>query len=85
MTQEQAIVGTRVRSTRDFLNVPKGTEGVVCSDYETGVMIGWHLPDTEGALPTNWWHYADKPAIVCPYLRDGFDKVTELQFLEVIA
>ena len=85
MTPEQAIVGTRVRSAREFYDVPKGTEGVVVSDYGTGVMVGWHLPDTEGALPANWRDYADRPAIQCPFLRDGFDKRTELHFLEVVA
>ena len=84
MTIAQAIIGTRVRSTRDFVDVPKGTEGVVVSDYGTGVMVGWHLPDTEGALPANWKDFAEAWAINCPFLRDGFDKRTELHWLEVV-
>ena len=84
MTPDQATVGTRVRSTRHFVNVPKGTEGVIVSAYGGGVMVGWHLPDTEGALPVNWRDYADRPAIQCPFLRDGFDEKRELHWLEVV-
>jgi hypothetical protein len=54
-------------------------------DYGTGVQVGWHLPGTCGALPVNWRDYIDRPAIAVPFLRDGFDKGTELHWLEVVA
>jgi hypothetical protein len=37
MTKDEAIVGTRVRSLHNFWRVPRGTEGVIDEDYDTGV------------------------------------------------
>lgn len=61
MTEDQATVGTRVRTLVEFADVPKGTEGVIDEDYGSGVMVAWRRPRT---------------------LRDGFDKKTELDFLQ---
>jgi hypothetical protein len=82
MTAEQAKVGTRVRSLRDFSGVRKGTEGIIDADYNTGVMIAWDLPGRP--LPKGYRKYDGKPAIQTGILRDGFDKETELEFLEVV-
>jgi len=79
-------IGTRVKSLRDFAGVPKGTEGVIDEDYGTGVMVAWDLPDKP--LPKGYRQYDGLP-IPKEYrqydggiLRDGFDKETELKFLE---
>lgn len=56
-------MGTRVRTLVAFFNVPKGSEGVIDEDYQTGVMVRWDLPHK---------------------IRDGFDKETELHFLEKV-
>lgn len=90
MTAEQAKIGTRVRSTRDFAGVPKGTEGVIDEEYridfirnpQGGVMVAWDLPDQP--LPKGYKQHDGRPAIAHGLLRDGFDKVTELHWLEVI-
>lgn len=62
-------VGTRVRTNRDFVSLPKGSEGVIIEDYGSGFMVEWinTKPDWRGQK-----------------LRDGFNKKTELQFLEEI-
>jgi hypothetical protein len=85
MNAQQATIGARVRSLRDFANVPEGTEGIVVEDYGTGVTVAWDLPSrpypkhlTPEAVGKLW---AIDPG--CP-LRDGFDKETELRFLEVV-
>ena len=67
MTIEEAVIGTRVKSVVEFCDVPKGTEGKIVQDYGTGVMVEWDLPDQDPSWP----------------LKDGFDKQTELQYLEV--
>lgn len=76
-------VGAMVKSNREFVGVPMGTKGMVVEDYGTGIMVAWDLP--QRPLPSNMspeqiaalWAVDSK----CP-LRDGFDKETELQFLE---
>lgn len=90
--QMEFSVGTRVRSTRAFSGVPKGMEGIVDEDYGAGLMVAWDLPDRP--LPDE---YDRLPADVLrptttgpdgfeiPLLRDGFDKATELRFLERVA
>lgn len=75
-------VGTRVRSLIPFSGVPRGTEGVIDEDYGTGVMVAWDLPGSN--LPKDYRAYDGVPSIKSRILRDGFDKETELQFLEVI-
>lgn len=77
-------VGARVRSLEAYRDVPKGTEGVICEDYGSGVMVAWDLPDRPlPDLPMEC--IARMYAVIpqCP-LRDGFDKKTELQSLELI-
>lgn len=80
MTRDEARVGVRVRSRVEFPGVPKGTEGVVDEDYQTGVMVAWDLPDRP--LPAGYSRYDGKPAVSTGILRDGFDKETELGLLE---
>ncbi len=81
MTARQALVGRRVVSLRDFASVPAGTVGVIDEDYGTGVMVAWDLPDAP--LPEGYRVYDGRARVVMGILRDGFDKSTELQFLEV--
>lgn len=82
MKIEEAIVGTRIRTLVSFCNVPEGTMGVIDEDYGTGVMIAWNLP--EQPLPKGYVAYDGKPAVASGILRDGFDKKTELYYLEKI-
>ena len=82
MTKEQAIVGTRVKSLVEFASVPAGTEGMLDEDYGTGVMVAWDL--LEHPLPKDYTQYDGKSAVATGILRDGFDKETELQYLEVV-
>lgn len=78
-------VGTRVRSRRDFVGVPKGTEGVIDEHYticnRPGLMVAWDLPDRP--LPAGYHIHDGRPACVCPYLRDGFN-ITEVGYLELL-
>lgn len=80
MTAEEATVGTRVKSLVTFADVPAATEGIIDEDYGRGIMVAWDLPNNP--LPPNW-AYNGKPTLGRP-LRDGFDKKTELHFLEVV-
>lgn len=82
MTENEAQIGTRVRSLRDFSCVPCGTEGVIDQDYISGVMVAWDLKDQP--LPEGYREHDGRPAIQHGLLRDGFDKETELHFLEVV-
>ncbi len=81
MTDSEATVGTRVRSTVDFAGVPVGTEGVIDEDYGSGVTVAWDLPDSP--LPKGYCRYDGKPAFLSGILRDGFAKDTELKYLEL--
>lgn len=80
MDVSEAIVGTRVRSLMDFYGVPKGTEGICDEDYGSGVTIAWDLRDQP--LPPGYRVYDGRSAIQSRLVRDGFDKATELQYLE---
>lgn len=82
MELHEVTIGQRVRSLRDFSGVPKGTQGVVDEDYGTGVMVAWDLPDQP--LPLGYFGYDGRPAVASGILRDGFDKKTELHFLEPV-
>jgi len=82
MDKREAVVGTRVRSLREFSGVPKGTEGVIDEDYGSGVMVAWDLPDSP--LPKGYKAHDGKPAVATGILRDGFDKDQELVFLEKV-
>lgn len=87
MTTDQAQVGTRVRSLATFAGVPKGTEGVIDEDYGTGVMVAWDFPQgSRGGrpLPTGYAAYDGRWTVESGILRDGFDKASELHFLEVV-
>lgn len=75
-------VGVRVRTLVDFAGVPKGTEGVVDEDFGSGITVAWDLPDRP--LPAGYREYDGRPAIQTGILRDGFDKATELHFLEAV-
>jgi predicted DNA-binding WGR domain protein len=76
-------LGTRVRTLRVFAALPAGTEGVVDEDYGTGLMIAWDLP--RGILPAGYARYDGVPGARSRIIRDGFDKATELQYLEVVS
>jgi hypothetical protein len=82
MTKDQATIGTRVKSLQNFSRIPKGTEGMIDEDYGTGVMIAWDLPSRP--LPKGYNAYDGKPAVATGILRDGFDKETELDYLEEV-
>lgn len=80
----EAVVGKKVRATCDFPGVPMETVGLIVQDYGTGIMVAWDLP--ERPLPDMTAAeigemYAVNPK--CP-LRDGFDKETELDYLEAL-
>lgn len=82
MKSSQATIGTRVRTLRAWSNVPLGTKGVIDEDYGSGVMVAWDLPDQP--LPKGYREHDGRPAIATGILRDGFDKKSELKFLEVV-
>lgn len=78
-------IGTPVKTNRHLVGVPAGVEGVVIEDYGSGITVAWDLPDrpypkdkTPEQVKRMW---AIEPG--CP-LRDGFDKKTELQYLEKV-
>lgn len=82
MELAQALVGTRVRANTEFFDVPEGTEGVIDEDYGTGVMVAWDLPSSP--LPAGYFEWKGRhPGRWL--LRDGFDKETELQYLDIVA
>jgi hypothetical protein len=66
MRIDQVKVGTQVRANRSFVGVPLGTMGIIKEDYGSGVMVEWIDLEGEGWEP----------------LVDGFDKQTELQYLD---
>lgn len=92
MKADDATVGTRVRSRRDFAGVDAGTEGVIDEDYGAGVMVAWDLEDRP--LPDGYADRlpiepGDRPMTTRPQgfetlvLRDGFGW-DELEHLEVV-
>ena len=83
MTEQEARIGTRVKTLVAFSGVPNGTEGVVDEDYVTGITVAWDLPDQP--LPVGYRAYDGRPAIQSRLLRDGFDKASELHFLEIVS
>jgi hypothetical protein len=83
MTEQEARIGTRVKTFVAFSGVPEGTEGVIDEDYVTGVTVAWDLPDQP--LPAGYRLYDGRPAIQSRLLRDGFDKASELHFLEIVS
>jgi hypothetical protein len=82
MKMNEVVVGAKVRTLVDFSGVPKGTEGVIDQDYGKGIMVAWNLPDRP--LPDGYCQFDGRPAVVRGILRDGFDKKSELHFLELI-
>ena len=84
MKLQDIEIGKRVRTTIEFYGVPKGTEGVIDEDYITGFMVAWDGPSHHARLPANYQEFDGQPAIVTGILRDGFDKTTELDFLEEV-
>jgi hypothetical protein len=79
--RSEYYVGARVRSLRDFVGVPKGTEGVIDEDYGDGMMVAWDLPDKP--LPPGYQKHDGRPAVATRILRDGFGN-EELGWLEVV-
>lgn len=82
MKIEEAKIGTRVKTKVAFSGVPLDTEGVIDDDYGAGVMVAWDLPNRP--LPQGYNKYDGKWAIQTGILRDGFDKKSELQYLEKV-
>lgn len=82
MRINEARIGVRVKSLVDFSGVPKGTEGVIDEDYDTGVMVAWDLPDQP--LPKGYLIGSGKSVFASDILRDGFNKENELHFLEKV-
>lgn len=82
MKASEATIGTRVRTLREWNSVPLGTEAVIDEDYGSGVMVAWNLP--EQPLPEGYREHDGTPVIQSGLLRDGFDKKSELKFLEVV-
>jgi hypothetical protein len=79
----EAKVGVRIKSNRTFAGIPVGTQGVIDEDYGTGVTVAWDLPDRP--LPDGYTQWDGSPAITPGLpLRDGFDKDTELDFLDLV-
>lgn len=90
MERNEALIGTRVRSLRDFSGVPKGTEGVIDEDYGSGVMVAWDLPNRP--LPQGWKEFnrGEFQKVMGSAiernkwpLRDGFSW-NDLQLLEAV-
>lgn len=85
MVLSEITLGRRVRTNQAFSGVSEGTEGIICEDYGTGITIAWDKPDRplpEGLTPKQIAEmYQIDPE--CP-LKDGFDKETELQYLEAV-
>ena len=97
MNKEDIKIGQRVKSLRDFCDVPAGTEGIIDELYDlerendqgvieerfTGFMVAWNLD--KYPLPPNYKEYDGKPAFARgALLRDGFDVEKELQYLEIV-
>lgn len=76
-------VGTQVKTKVAWPGVPEGTQGWIVQDYGTGVLVAWNLPDRPYPEDMTLEEVASMPAVnpLCPY-RDGFDKETELHYLE---
>lgn len=82
MTKEQAIVGTRVRANVDFSDVRAGTEGIIDNAEGNTVMVAWDLPNRP--LPKGYRKWDGRPAFVLGFMRDGFNKESELHYLDVV-
>lgn len=77
-------VGDPVITNRDWPGVPKGTPGIIVDDYGSGITVAWDLPDRPYPKDKTPQEVAKMWAVnpLCP-LRDGFDKQTELKYLEL--
>ena len=74
---------SNVEDMDSFVSVPEGTEGVIDQDLGSLVTVAWDLPDRP--LPDGYWEWSGKPAAAPGEpLRDGFDKETELDMLEIV-
>jgi len=76
--------GQWVKVNRRFVGVDEGTEGVIIEDYGTGITVAWDMPNQPYPSGKTPQQVAEMMAVnpQCP-LRDGFDKVSELKYLEV--
>jgi len=86
MNKSDIRIGREVKTNTGFSGVPEGTHGFIIEDYGTGITIGWDKPDRKYPRNLPPETIAQLPATdpQCP-LRDGFDKETELQYLEVVS
>ena len=86
MKIEEAKLGVRVRSLRDFNSVPKGSIGVIDEVYPDGIMVAWDVPP--GILPKDYNGFPGKfrgpPWFAAAIIRDGFDE-KDLEYLEVVS
>ena len=65
-----------------FSGIPVGTQGVIDEDYGSGVMVAWDLANHP--LPPGYVQYDGEPLVRTGIRSDGFDKETELGYLEVV-
>ena len=79
-------IGDRVRTNREFSGIPVGSEGIIVEDYGSGLTVAWDLPDKPYPNDLMPQQVAQLWAVnpICP-IRDGFDKETELHYLELVA
>ncbi len=83
MTQAEASIGTRVRTTVSWAGVPQDSEGVIDEGYDGGVMVAWDLPAQGHPLPKGYAAYDGVPCVKSGITRDGF-AFDELNYLEVV-
>lgn len=84
MTEEEIKIGIRVKNNIPFFGIPKATQGVIDEDYGSGIMVAWDGPAGHAPLPEGYSCYDGKPTIRTKLLRDGFDKNSELHFLDLV-
>ena len=82
MKVQEIKIGTRIESLIGFWGVPIGTEGIIDEDYGSGIMVAWDMPGNP--LPKGYAGYDRRPTFASGILRDGFDKETELDLIEVV-
>lgn len=81
MTTDQIRIGQWVTNNVAFSNVPIYSRGIIDFDYGTGVEVVWDLEDWK--IPENYMSMSVTERKKIRLLRDGFDKETELQYLDL--
>ena len=86
MKPSEVKLGAQVRLCRHFGLLPKDTQGVIDADFPSFIMVAWNLagyplPKGYREWPGTFNHAPwNAPNLV----RSGFDKKTELGFLEIV-